>query len=137
LVALLAIHDLFREGKDGYFIAANFGWFDPRYETFRKQFLKETKRKGIKFYHLFSHEVKEKAGERIKEVPNNTYKFLPKKYCTNSAIDIFGDYVVTYNGITFSNIDENVTIFVLRDQCLAESYRTWFRMIWVLLPESK
>lgn len=123
------MRDLLRVGEDAYFIGAKLGWFDPRLKTFREQFFKEVKRKKIKFYHIFDHEVKEKQAEEIKKLQEN-YRFLPKKYSTNSGIDIFGDYVVTFTGLHFKRLDDNGTLFVLRDKQLAESYKTWFQFMY-------
>ena len=38
----------------------------------------------------------------------------------------FGDYVITYADAKIKIIDEHMTIFVLKDRHLAESYRKWF-----------
>jgi sugar-specific transcriptional regulator TrmB len=129
------MRDILREGKDAYFIAANLGWFDPKLEPFTTQFLKEAERLNLSFHHLFDAEVKEKGCEVIERMARAPHKFIPSKYSTGSAIEIFGDYVVTFTGVSFRHIDENVTLFVLRDKNLANSYRTWFQMVWDLFPD--
>jgi sugar-specific transcriptional regulator TrmB len=122
------MRDILRVGKDGYFIGAKLGWFDPQLKIFTEQFLKEAKRKKIKFHQIFDTEVKEKAQDLLEKM-GQPYKFLPAQYSSNSAIDIFGDYVVTFAGLKFKKIDEHVTLFVLRDKDLADSYRIWFRFM--------
>ncbi len=122
------MRDILRVGKDVYFIGAKLGWFDPRLKTFLEQFFKEAKRKGINFHHIFDYEVKEKGKNDLSNF--GEYKFLPKEFATNSAIDIFGDYVVTFTGLKFKELDDRVTLFVLRDEKLAESYRTWFKFMY-------
>jgi len=122
------MRDILRVGQDGYFLGAKLGWFDPRLKTFREQFLKEAKRKKLKFYHIFDAEVKDKKPEELKQL-GNSYKFLPAKYSTDSAVDIFGDYVVTFTGLKFKKIDDSVTLFVLHDKQLAQSYKTWFQFM--------
>ena len=122
------MRDILRVGKDGYFIGAKLGWFDPKLKIFTEQFLKEAKRKKIEFHHIFDWEVKEKAQDLLKKM-GQPYKFLPAQYSSNSAIDIFGDYVVTFTGLRIKRIDEQATLFVLRDQSLADSYKMWFRFM--------
>lgn len=129
------MRDLLRVGEDGYFIGAKLGWFDPRLNTFREQFFKEVKRKNIKFYHIFDYEVKEKHGDEIKQLQEN-YRFLPKKYSTDSGIDIFGDYVVTFTGLHYKKLDDSGTLFVLRDRHLADSYKTWFKFMYDMCPKN-
>ncbi len=120
--------DLLRVGTDSYFIGAKGGWFDERLSTARPSFLKEAKRKNIKFFQLYDSEVKGK-------VPNFTpaeikYRFLPRGYSSSSAIHIFGEYVVTYTGMGINKLNEDITFFVIRSKNLADSYRTWFQYMW-------
>ena len=122
------MRDIVRVWKDVYFIGAKLGWFDPKLKTFTDQFLRKVKHKRITFHHIFDAEVKEKQHE-VKDTLGalgKPYKFLPTKYSTHSVVDIFGDYVVTFTGLQFKNVDENVTLFILHDASLAESYRKWF-----------
>src|SRR3989344_2676932 len=119
--------DVLRIGKESYFLGAKAGWFDPRLETSRVAFFKEAKRKNIKFIQLFDYEVKSQIPNFPKHFPGDLkYRFLPEKYSTNSAIHIFGDYVMTYTGLTIGKIDKDVVFFVIHSKDLAESYRTWF-----------
>ena len=123
--------DVLRVNKESYFIGAKAGWFDPRLESNRIQFFKEAIRKKIKFIQLFDHEVKAEIPKFPKHFPGDLkYRFLPKKYSTNSGIHIFGDYVITYAGLTIGKINEKVVFFVIRSHDLAESYRTWFWYMW-------
>lgn len=123
--------DLLRVGKDSFFIGAKGGWFDPRLEASRIAFFREANRKKLKFIQLFDHEVKIQMPDFIKTWPGDLKsRFLPKGYPTNSGIHVFGDYVITYTGLTIGKIDENVVFFVIRSKDLAESYRTWFWYMW-------
>lgn len=122
--------DVLRVGQDTYFIGAKGGWYDPRLETSRKAFFAETKRKKIKFIQLFDAEIKKekdfpKYFEGILE-----YRYLPKEYSTPSAIHIFGDYVVTYTGMSIKKLADDVVFFVIHSKELAESYRKWFWFMW-------
>ena len=125
------LRDVLRVGKDSYFIGAKGGWYDPRIEGARKAFFKEANRKNINFIQLFDRDI-------LSELPNFPkhfegklkYRFLPKEYSTNSAIHIFGDYVITYTGLAIGKISENTVFFVIHSKDLAESYRTWFSYMW-------
>jgi len=78
-----------------YFIGAKAFWLDPRLKHYLVRFERERERLGIKFMHLFDYEVKEQKSE-ILEIVGKPYKFLPKEYSSPTAVDIFGDYVVTF-----------------------------------------
>jgi len=128
------MRDILREGKDVYSVGAKLGWFDIRLKTFRQEFFKEAQRKKINFYSIFDAEVKKELDEETKPL-GQSYRFLPKNYSTNSAVDIFADYVVTFTGVGYKQVNENVTIFVLKDHDLAESYRKWFQFIFDSCPK--
>ena len=116
-------------------IGAKLGWFDPRLKTFFEQFLKEAKRKKITFYHVYDEIVKEGGKNEVK-ILGGEYRFIPNQYSTESAIDIFCDYIVTFTGLKLKKIDDDVTLFILRDEKLAESYRTWFKFIYDFSPKT-
>lgn len=124
------MRDILRVGKDVIFIGGKLTWFSPQLKMFTEQFFKEVKRKKISIYGIFDAEAKGK--EELKYFPAG-YKFLPLKYATDSAILIYGDYVVMYTGAAFKKLDENITIFVLRDIHLAKSYKTWFDFLFLKL----
>ena len=123
-------------GEDMYEFGAKGGWFDPRMTTFVEWFLKEAKKKGMKFYHIFDWDVQTLVPHVPKAV-GKPYKFAPKKYTTDSAIEVFGDHVVTFTGLGFGKLEDDLTIFVMVSPGLAESYRTWWKMLWDLLPNPK
>jgi hypothetical protein len=83
----------------------------------------------IKFTHLFDHEVKEKKPEILKVV-GKPYKFLPKQYSSPTAIDIFGDYVVTFVGAKPGSLYEEPIQFVMKSRTLADGYRKFFQFMW-------
>jgi|SRR5579872_1612740 len=124
-----------RVGKDSHFVGAKAQWFDSRLEASRKAFFNEANRRKIKFYLLFDDEVKTKLPGFAEKFPATAeYRFLPKEYSTNSVIQIIGDYVLTYTGISLGKMDENTTFFVIHSKDLAESYRTWFWFLWQKSP---
>ncbi len=93
-----------------------------------KSFWKEKERLGIQSKILFDNGVKEMP--EVIATNNSDHKFLPEGYSTNSVIDIFGDKVVMFTGIGLGKFNSDITIFVIVSQELADSYRTWFEMIW-------
>lgn len=129
------LREALRVGEDMYEFGAKGGWFDPRLDVFARWFLRKARKKGMTFHHIFDHDVQFKAPHVPKAV-GKPYKFAPKKYSTESAIEIFGDYVVTFTGLGFGKIEDDLTIFVIVSPQLAESYRVWWKMMWDLLPKA-
>lgn len=123
------LRDILKSGQDVFFIGAKLGWLDPRIKTFLQHFLQEAKKKKIKFHHLFDWEVKEKSTKEELAKLDKNYRFIPEQFSTLSATDIFGDYVVTFTGLNYKSISDDVTLFVLRDKQLADSYRTWWQFM--------
>jgi len=123
------MRDILKEGQDVYFIGAKLGWLDPRINTFLNNFLTKAKKKKIKFHHIFDTEVKEKTPNNELSQLGPNHRFMPKEFSTVSAADIFGDYVVTFTGLNYKQIDDDVTLFVLRDKDLADSYRNWWKFM--------
>ena len=130
------LRDILKVGEDVYFIGAKGGWFDKDLRTFITKFLNSAKRKHIKYFHIFDNEVKTKAPELL-SVLGKPYKFLPAEYSTNGAIDIFGDRVVTFSGLTLKSITEDVTLTVIINRELANCYRTWFKFMWNQLSQAE
>ena len=64
------------------------------------------------------------------------YKFLPEGFETPGVVDVFGDYVVTFNNRdNIGKFGEKGLIFVMISPNLAQTYRTWFDMIWANCAE--
>jgi hypothetical protein len=55
---------------------------------------------------------------------------LTKEFSTNSAIHIFGDYVITYTGLHLKQLSDEVVFFIIHSKNLAEDYRKWFQYMW-------
>lgn len=112
-----------------HFIGAKAFWLDPRLKNYLRHFDKERKKLGIKFMHLFDHEIK-KEKPNILELVGKPYKFLPKKYSSQTAVDVFGDYVVTFVGVSPGKLHEEPLQFVLKSKMLADGYRKFFQFMW-------
>ncbi|MFH1785292.1 MAG: helix-turn-helix domain-containing protein [Candidatus Micrarchaeota archaeon] len=126
------LNDILEQEETVYFIGAKAFWLDPRLQYFLPKFDSERKKRGIKFMHLFDHEVKENKPEILKFV-GKPYKFLPKKYSSPTAIDIFGDYVVSFTGVEVGKLGDNPIQFVVKSRQLADGYRKFFWFMWDML----
>lgn len=124
--------DILRVGTDVCNIGAKAQWFDERLKPSREAFFKEANGKKIKFSLLFDYEVKIRLPNFAKNYPAKffQYRYLPKEYSTNSIANIFGDYLITYTGITLGKIQEDTVFFIIHSKNLAESYRKWFWYMW-------
>lgn len=127
------LRDILELKQDVYFLGSKALWFDEKIQIFLKTFLSQAKQLGINYYHIFDAEIKQQLPHILQEI-DPPYKFLPAKYSTPIACDIFGDRVVSFSGLGAGRIDEDITLYILIDPVLAEGYRTWFRFIWDNLP---
>ncbi len=123
------LQDILKTKQTVYFIGAKAFWLDTRLQHFIPRFQRERKRLGIKFAHIFDYEVKEQKPEILKIV-GKPYKFLPKKYSSATAVDIFGDYVVTFVGVKSGQLEEEPLMFVMKSKKLANGYRKFFQFMW-------
>ncbi|MFC1752337.1 TrmB family transcriptional regulator [Thermoproteota archaeon] len=123
------LQDILTTKETVYFIGAKAFWLDPRLKHFLPRFERERKKLGIKLMHLFDYEVKEQKPE-ILELVGKPYKFLPKKYSSPTAIDIFGDYVVAFVGVKAGELYEEPVQFVMKSRPLADGYRKFFQFMW-------
>ncbi|MEK7556740.1 MAG: helix-turn-helix domain-containing protein [Patescibacteria group bacterium] len=130
------LSDMLRNTKEAHFIAAKGAWLDKRIQMAFPQFSSMAKKKGLTFYHLFDHEVKKDFPEILKHAGSN-YKFLPKGYSTPAAIDVFGNRVYVLSDIRIGGFEEDFAITVIVNQQVADAFRTWFKLMWDLLPEER
>lgn len=124
------MREILDSGENGYYLAAKGGWLDPYFKNYLEIFLEKSKKLGIKHYHLFDYDTRDEFPDIIETFKDHPIKFLPKGYRTHSAVDVFGDHVVTFTGLGMGSIEEDVTLYVTVDRTLAESYKTWFQWIW-------
>lgn len=128
--------DLLRLAQDAYFLGAKGLWRSPQIDDrFRAMYVKKFE-KDVPHKVLFDPRVKDLLPAALEDEKGN-YRILPAEYETPGVVDIFGDYVVTFVSVGIGNISDNVTIFVMKNKELAESYKTWFRFIWDHCEEEK
>ncbi|MBI2665110.1 hypothetical protein HYX12_00630 [Candidatus Woesearchaeota archaeon] len=129
------LNDIIKTKETVYFIGAKGMWLDPRLKHFLPQFERERKRLGIKFKHIFDHEVKEQLPE-ICRLVGKPYKFLPKDYSSPTMVDIFGDYVVTFiSAGKVGQLPEEPIQFVMKSRKLADGYRKFWQFMWDNIAE--
>ena len=126
---------ILREGKDVYGIGSKGTWFDKRIASFAKRAEGQYKKLKIKSHLIFDENLKEHTN--VFEIVGGPHKFLPKKYCGESSIDIFGDYVAIYSGVNMLGLDSDITIFILKDKTLAQDIMKWWEFMWDMLPNKK
>jgi len=120
---------ILEEKQTVYFIGAKAFWLDPRLQHYLRHFDGERRKRGIKFVHLFDAEVKMQKPEILKLV-GKPYKFLPAKYSSATAVDIFGDYVVMFVGVKPGELYDEPLQFILKSKLLADGYRKFFQCMW-------
>ena len=123
---------IIREKRDIYGIGSKGTWFDPRIRNFATRAQKKYIKAGITSHLIYDQNL-EGHPEVIKIVGGNK-KFLPQKYCGGSSVDIFGDYVAIYSGVGVKSLEQDITIFILKDKTLAKDYMRWWHFIWDMLP---
>ncbi|MBU0597865.1 hypothetical protein KKF61_02610 [Patescibacteria group bacterium] len=124
------MQDILNTGQDVYCMGAKGGWGSKELGSFADWFEKERIRKKIKVYNLFDEEMRPAIKKKPLYSVFGEHRFLAKEFSTNSAVDIFGDKVVTFTGLYKEKFDEDVTLFVLTSPELAEAWRVWFRLLW-------
>lgn len=123
------LRDILAVGEDVWMVGAKGGWFDKDMHPFIETFLEQAKKKKINYRHIFDHEVKGFAPDLLQTM-GKPYRFLPPGYSTTGALDMFGDHVVTFSGLTLKRITDDVTVVVIVNKELADCYRTWFKFMW-------
>ncbi len=125
------MREILRIGGTVYTLGAKGAWGDKRISVFYDQFAKEAKRKGIKFYCIYDHEGKN-APASVRDVSVN--KFFPADQSTDSAVEILEDRIIIFSNIGSGEIDEKATYTVVVNKHIADSFRTWFKIMWEATP---
>src|SRR5947209_14425908 len=98
---------------------------------FTEWFLKEAKKKDIKLHNIFDADVKALTPDHPGML-SDQHKFLPKNASSQGAIDVFGEYIVTFSGMAVGTISDDITVFVIASKELADGYRKWWKTLWSL-----
>lgn len=123
------IRDRIRVAEDTYFLWAKWNWVTPWISiNLEGNFKKTLEKKWKKVQIIFDPRVRDRKD--ILNTASWEYKFLPLWYETPWIVDVFWDYVVTFNSVWIWNFWDKWSIFVMINKELAESYKTWFKFIW-------
>lgn len=117
--------------QDGpnFFVGGKGAWHDSSIEEDRKQYFTTCKNKGIEIHGIFDYEVLERAEDIYSEYNSELIRFFPKEFSTKASYDICGDRIIQFAMPRERSID-NVTIFNIVSQSLADSFRQWFHYMW-------
>jgi len=130
------IRDIIRVGQDVYCIGAKAAWGDERLKSTLELFKQAVQKRGIKSYVLYDYATKIHEPEFIKNFCSAKYAFLPKNYPTNSAIEIFGDYVVILSNMDIGKVDDNSLFTIIINPQIADAFRVWFKLMWNLAEKN-
>jgi len=111
------------------FVAGKGAWHDKKLDDERKQYFKNCKEKGISIQGIFDYEVMRYSKNIYTQYNPKLIRFFPPDYSTKASYDICGNRVVLFSMPKERSV-ENVTIFNIISQQLADSYRTWFNYLW-------
>ena len=121
---------ILRVREDVYTIGGSGAWSDSRLANFLSSFLAQAKKNNIKFHLLYDHAIKEQKS-KIATLLGDDYRFLPKKYSSMAAVDVFGDHVVIVTVSKLNTIDD-ITLTVIVNRTIADGFRVWFKALWEL-----
>ena len=123
------LKDILEENEPVHFIGAKAFWLDPRLQYFVPKFDKQRIKQGIHFRHIYDREVKLMAPDILK-LKLNEYKFFPKECSSSVAIDVFGDHVVTFYGVSPGRLPDMPVQFNVISGKIAAGYRKYFNFMW-------
>ncbi len=121
-------------GEDIFTLGGKCAWLDPRLKSFTEHFSKEMRKRKMQKLSLFDVSVKDQCPASMLRTVATQWKFLPEGHATHSAVDVFGGYVVTFTGMDVQKLGDDLTLFVLASEDLAEDFRAWWNLIWDLMP---
>lgn len=123
------IRDILRIGEDDYIMGAKGVWADPKIKSFVEQFAKEAASKGIKFKLLIEDGARDKVSP-VAQLLRGEHKFIPKEFSAASCFEIFGDHIVFLSDCTDGILRDDLSITVVINAKLADSFRSWFNFMW-------
>jgi sugar-specific transcriptional regulator TrmB len=86
-------------------------------------FHKERKKRGIKMYHIYNFEAKERM-KQLKHVPLTPVRCLPQLFDSKVSTNICGDEVFL---VIFT---QPLKIILIKDADLAKAYKNYFQLLW-------
>jgi sugar-specific transcriptional regulator TrmB len=131
------IRDILRIGEDDYIMGAKGVWADPKIKSFVEQFAKEAAQRDIKFHILIDESAKDMTIPVAASLKAST-RIIPAKFYAASSFEIFGDHIVFLSDCSDGILRDDISITVVVNQKLADSFRAWFNFMWsASLPAKK
>ncbi|MFH2097351.1 MAG: helix-turn-helix domain-containing protein [bacterium] len=112
-----------------YFVGGKGAWHDQQIENERKRYFTSCNDKGIIIKGIFDYEMRERGKDVYSEYELEKIRFIPKEYSTKATFDVCGDRVIMFAMPKERNVF-NATIFNVVSKSLANSFRTWFELLW-------
>lgn len=129
------MRDIMRIGEDVYALGVKGAWQDEQLAYLRAQAVREMKEKEITMYLLFDPHVRG-MHERYKQQGFGVqYRYLPNGMETKGSVDIYGDHIALISGAEEGKVSADSSFTIVINPQLADAFRTWFRLIWDMLPE--
>jgi HTH-type transcriptional regulator, sugar sensing transcriptional regulator len=120
--------DMIREGKDYYTIGGRGNWLDARWKYFFPKFDQERLKKGIKYKHLFYHDLKNTSHPNhaiTKILKNSQHRFLPKTFTSECSIIIYS------NRVGLMSWGEEPLVVIVISNIIAEGMKQYFEFMWM------
>ncbi|MFH0853824.1 MAG: helix-turn-helix domain-containing protein [bacterium] len=111
------------------FVGGKGAWHDRQIEDERKRYFTSCSDKGIIIKGIFDYEMRERGKNVYSEYELDNIRFFPKEYSTKATFDVCGDRVIMFAMPKERNVF-NATIFNVVSKSLANSFRTWFELLW-------
>lgn len=119
--------DIVKSGDDLWVLGGRGNWLDARWKFFLPKFDRERLAKGIRFRHLFYHELKDKKHPKhriTKILKDNEYRFLPKDFSSTCSIEISGNRVASMYW------EDEPLLVVIISKPIAQGYKKYFEFMW-------
>jgi len=116
------LRETLKKGDTNYVLGASKGEYSEQVKNFFNKHLKGLAEKGIKQKIIYNEEAKGNIVEQEKHPALFSIKYI--KNTTPAEINIWEDKVMTII------LTKNPTIILITDSKVAESYRTYFNILW-------
>lgn len=120
------MRQILNTSEDVYSFGAKGQWNKDVLGSFFTDFVKEAKKRQILFKIIYDVGVPRQVGNEL----GAEFRFLPKTYATSSAIVVFGDHTVLLSHPRETGAKQLDVLTVIVNQAIAESFRTWWRVLW-------
>ncbi|GEM_PF-115428 len=111
------LKDILRTNKEPFFMTVS-GSYDQRLPKELKEYLDELNRRGMKEYIIVPNK------DLVTYHEASMMKFVPKEYFSPVQTIVYG------NRVAIVNWKGPITVLMMENEAMADSFRKYFRMIW-------